>query len=430
MAADPRAAAAGVVAGVLGGRSLDTLLATARDTVPERDQPLLAQLCYGTLRLAPRLGALAGQLLDRPLRRKDRDVYALLLLGLYQLDDTRIPDHAAVAATVAAAATLGKGWARGLLNAVLRRYRREQASLEAALPPAAAAAHPEWLYAALAAEWPRELAGIIAANNSQPPLTLRVNRLRRGREAALRALADAGVEARAGILSADAITLTRPRPVESLPGFAEGAVSVQDEAAQVAAQLLAPKNNERILDACAAPGGKTCHLLEIAPGCDLTALDVDATRLARVEENLDRLGLVARCVAGDAADSTVLAGAAPFQRVLIDAPCSGSGVVRRHPDIKVLRRDGDAAKLAVRQRAILGGCWARLAPGGRLLYVTCSILGAENDGVVGPFLAARDDARACTPPVAGGRRTAHGWQLLPSVEGGDGLYYALLEKTP
>ncbi|HKK22530.1 MAG TPA: transcription antitermination factor NusB, partial [Pseudohaliea sp.] len=301
MATDPRAAAAGVVAGVLGGRSLDALLPAARDTVDERERALLAQLCYGTLRLAPRLTALAERLLDRPLRRKDRDVYALLLLGLYQLGDTRIPDHAAVAETVGATGALGKGWARGLLNAVLRRYRREQASLDAALPPAAAAAHPDWLYMALANAWPQALDDIVAANNSQPPLTLRVNRQRLGRDAALARLADAGIEARAGTLSADAVTLVRPRPVEALPGFSEGALSVQDEAAQVAARLLAPRDGERILDACAAPGGKACHLLEIAPGCELTALDVDPARLARVKENLDRLGLRARCLAGDAA---------------------------------------------------------------------------------------------------------------------------------
>ncbi|MHA7816454.1 MAG: 16S rRNA (cytosine(967)-C(5))-methyltransferase RsmB [Pseudohaliea sp.] len=425
----PRAAAAGVIAGVLAGRSLDSLLAGARERVAERDRPLVAQLCYGTLRLAPRLEALAGQLLDRPLRRKDRDVHALLLLGLYQLDDTRIPDHAAVAETVGATAELGKPWARGLLNAVLRRYRREQAALEAALAPAARAAHPAWLYDALAAEWPDALDSILAANNSQPPLTLRVNRQRGDREAALAALAAAGIEAAAGALSPDALTLARPGPVEALPGFAEGVFSVQDEAAQLAAPLLAPRDGERVLDACAAPGGKACHLLEIAPGCRLTAVDVDAGRLQRVRENIDRLGQNAELIIGDAADPALLEGAAPFDRILVDAPCSGTGVVRRHPDIKVLRREADAGQLAARQRAILDGCWSRLAPGGRLLYATCSLLGAENDGVVGPFLATRGDARECTPEVAGARRTAHGYQLLPRAGGCDGLYYSLLARA-
>jgi 16S rRNA (cytosine967-C5)-methyltransferase len=429
MALAPRAAAAGVVAGVLAGRSLDALLAGAQERVAERDRPLLAQLCYGTLRLAPRLEALAAGLLDRPLRRKDRDVHALLLLGLYQLSDTRIPDHAAVAETVAAAGGLGKPWARGLLNAVLRRYQRERADLEAALPPAARAAHPGWLFDAMAAEWPGALDDIIAANNSQPPLTLRVNRQHLDRERALAALAAAGIEAAAGTLSGDALTLARPRPVEGLPGFAEGDLSVQDEAAQLAAPLLAPREGERVLDACAAPGGKTCHLLELAPGCELTAVDVDGARLARVRENLARLGQRARLVAGDAADPALLADTAPFDCILVDAPCSGSGVLRRHPDIKVLRREVDPGQLAARQRAILDGCWARLAPGGRLLYATCSLLAAENDGVVGPFLAGRDDARECTPLVPGARRTTHGYQLLPRVDGSDGLYYALLTKT-
>ena len=429
MALAARAAAAGVIAGVLAGRSLDTLLAGAQARVAERDRPLLAQLCYGTLRLAPRLDALAGQLLDRPLRRKDRDVHALLLLGLYQLSDTRIPDHAAVAETVAATGDLGKPWARGLLNAVLRRFQRERAELEAALAPAARAAHPDWLFAAMAAEWPDALDRLVAANNSQPPLTLRVNRQHLGRDAALAALAAAGIEASPGRLSEDAITLARPCPVEALPGFAEGDLSVQDEAAQLAAVLLAPRDGDRVLDACAAPGGKACHLLELAPGCELTAMDVDAARLARVRENLDRLGFSAQLVAGDAADPALLDGSAPFDRILVDAPCSGSGVVRRHPDIKVLRRDADAGQLAARQGAILAGCWARLAPGGRLLYATCSLLGAENDGVVGPFLAGHADARECTPAVAGAERTTHGYQLLPAVDGTDGLFYALLAKA-
>ncbi|KGE04420.1 16S rRNA (cytosine(967)-C(5))-methyltransferase RsmB [Pseudohaliea rubra] len=429
MAANSRAVAAGVIAGVLAGRSLDALLASAQEQIAERERPLLAQLCYGTLRLAPRLEALAGKLLDRPLRRKDQDVHALLLLGLYQLDATRIPDHAAVAETVAATATLGKPWARGLLNAVLRRYRREQAALEATLPPAAAAAHPAWFFRALAAEWPQALERIVSANNSQPPLTLRVNRQRSNRAAVLAALAGAGIEARTGTLSADAITLSRPCPVEALPGFAAGLLSVQDEAAQLAAQLLAPRDGERVLDACAAPGGKACHLLEIAPGCALTALDVDRHRLRRVEENLNRLGLAARCLTGDAADPALLAGEEPFQRILVDAPCSGSGVVRRHPDIKVLRRDDDADRLATRQRAILESCWARLAPGGRLLYVTCSIFGAENDAVVEALLKAGSDAGECTLAIAGAERTAHGYQLLPDADGTDGLYYALLEKA-
>lgn len=429
MALAARAAAAGVIAGVLAGRSLDALLAGAQARVAERDRPLLAQLCYGTLRLAPRLDALAGQLLDRPLRRKDRDVHALLLLGLYQLSDTRIPDHAAVAETVAATRDLGKPWARGLLNAVLRRFQRERAELEAALAPAARAAHPDWLFAAMAAEWPDALDRLVAANNSQPPLTLRVNRQHLGRDAALAALAAAGIEASPGRLSEDAITLARPCPVEALPGFAEGDLSVQDEAAQLAAVLLAPRDGDRVLDACAAPGGKACHLLELAPGCELTAVDVDAARLARVRENLDRLGFSAQLVAGDAADPALLDGSDPFDCILVDAPCSGSGVVRRHPDIKVLRRDADAGQLAARQGAILAGCWARLAPGGRLLYATCSLLGAENDGVVGPFLAGHADARECTPAVAGAERTAHGYQLLPAVDGTDGLFYALLAKA-
>lgn len=428
MARDPRAAAARAVAAVLAGRSLDAVLNPASAAVVARDRGFVAELAYGTLRIAPRLQALLALLLERPLRDRDRDLEALLLVGLYQLADTRVPDHAAVAATVGAAGALGKGWARGLANAVLRRYRREQATLEAALPAAAKAAHPPWLYRALQQEWREHAPGILAAGNGRPPMTLRVNIRRRRRADYLSALAAAGIEARAGTLAPEAVYIADPRPVDELPGFTGGEVSVQDEAAQLAAGLLAPGPGARVLDTCAAPGGKACHLLEYA-ACELTAVDVDGQRLRRVEDNLARLGLAARIACGDAAAAATLAGDAPWDRVLVDAPCSGSGVLRRHPDIKVLRHADDPPRLAARQRAILDTCWARLKPGGRLLYVTCSLLASENDGVVGPFLATHRDAGECTPAQPGALRLRHGIQVLPAAAGPDGLYFALLEKA-
>lgn len=428
MTGDARAAAATAVAAVRAGRSLDAVLAEAAATVAPRDQALVAQLAYGTLRLAPRLEALLATLLTRPLKARDQDLHALLLVGLYQLAATRVPDHAAVAATVGAAGALGKRWARGLANAVLRRYQREHATLMQELPAAAAAAHPAWLYEALVAQWGEDAPGIIAAGNEQPPMTLRVNVRRQPRAAYLAALAEAGIDARAGELADEAIYLTAARTVAQLPGFAAGTASIQDEGAQLAAALLAPAAGARVLDACAAPGGKACHLLETSD-CDLTALDADPARLQRVRENLARLGLDARCESGDAADPATLAGEAPWDRILVDAPCTGSGVIRRHPDIKVLRQAGDAGRLAQRQRAILAACWSRLAAGGRLLYATCSVLAAENEDVVGAFLAASTDASECTPALPGTRPRRHGLQVLPTLAGPDGLYYALLEKA-
>lgn len=423
-----RATAAAVLARVLAGSTLDAPLAQALPDVPERDRPLLAQLCYGTLRLAPRLQALLAQLVDRPLRDRDRDIRALLMLGLYQLSDSRIPDHAAVAATVEATRELGKPWAKGLVNAVLRRYRRESGTLQQALDPASAAAHPRWLYQALESAWPEQFPSLLAVNNSQPPMTLRVNLRQNSRDDWIARLQAAGIAARPGKLTREAVYLEQPVTVEQLPGFAEGAASVQDEAAQLAAHLLGAGPGDHILDACAAPGGKTCHLLEaVAPVGSVTAMDVDAGRLHRVRDNLDRLGLDARLLEADAAlAATALAGE-PFDRILVDAPCSATGVIRRHPDIKLLRKARDIPGLAAQQAAILDGVWPCLRPGGRLLYVTCSVLPMENQAVIAGFLATHGDADEIALPDIG-NACDHGRQILPCQDGPDGLYFALLEK--
>ncbi len=431
MAADPRSQAARVLAQVLEGRSLNQALPPALERVAPTDRALLQQLCYGCLREAPRLQGYLDQLLEKPLRDKDRDVQALILCGLYQLEATRIPDHAAVAETVAATKALQKPWSRGLCNAILRRFLRERESLAAQLSPAQRAAHPDWLYGKLKKQWPDQLDSIIEAGNSHPPMTLRVNAARSSREASLEKLAAAGIDARAGDCSPQAIYLATPADVAELPGFAAGEISVQDEAAQLAAQLLQAGPGEKVLDACAAPGGKACHILELDPALgELVALDVDATRLARVEENLARLGLSARCLAGDGANpSEDLKSAAPFDRILVDAPCSASGVIRRHPDIKLLRRPDDIASLAQQQLAILAGLWPLLKPGGKLLYATCSILREENDAVVAQFLGERTDAELLRPQADWGELTECGRQLLPRRDGPDGLYYALIEKA-
>lgn len=423
-----RAAAAGVIAQVLNGSILDGPLADALPTIAERDRPLLAQLCYASLRQAPRLNALLETLLEKPLRDRDQDIQALLMLGLYQLSDSRIPDHAAVSATVEATRELGKPWAKGLVNAVLRRYRRDSDRLENALEPAVAAAHPTWLYESLKDAWPASLPSLLAVNNSQPPMTLRVNLSRGRRQDWMEQLAAVGIGARAGALTDEAVYLTQAVAVEQLPGFAEGAASVQDEAAQLAARLLAAGPGDHVLDACAAPGGKTCHLLEAGPDLgSVTAMDIDAARLHSVSDNLDRLGLHASLIQGSATDAAVTLAGKSFDRILVDVPCSATGVIRRHPDIKLLRRARDIPGFAARQRDILSGVWPCLRAGGKLLYVTCSVLPMENEAVIAAFLAQSDNAREVPLPGIGSA-CLHGAQVMPQQHGPDGLYFALLEK--
>ncbi|MEH6635114.1 MAG: 16S rRNA (cytosine(967)-C(5))-methyltransferase RsmB [Halioglobus sp.] len=431
MALDVRAAAARAIGEVLAGKSLNQVLPPMLAKVSERDRGLLQQLCYGTLRVGPRLQALLTQLLDKPLRDKDRDVYGLLLCGLYQLDGMRVPDHAAVAATVGATRDLKKPWAKGMTNAVLRRYLREREPLGATLDEAAAACHPPWLFYRLRKQWPALAATIIQANNQQPPMTLRVNSSQISRDAYLEILAAQGIEASPGKISPHAIVLSQPRDVLELPGFTAGQVSVQDEAAQVAGLLLAAGPGERILDACAAPGGKACHILELQPQlAQLVAMDIDEQRLQKIAENLHRLSLSATLLLADASEPAPLLEAVSFDRILVDAPCSASGVIRRHPDVKMLRRETDIPALADQQLQILLGLWPLLKPGGTLLYATCSVLDEENSQVIQRFLTAQGaGAELCLPEVTWGEPVACGRQLLPTPEGPDGLFYALLRKT-
>ena len=429
MALDARVGAARVIGEVLVGRSLNQALPPMLEKVVERDRALLRQLCYGTLRLQPQLQAVLAQLLNKPLRDKDSDVQGLLLCGLYQLEATRIPDHAAVAATVAAVGPLKKPWAKGMTNAVLRRFLRERDPLLAGLDEAAAASHPQWLYQAIGRQWPAAAEQILAANNEQPPMTLRVNSRRVSREDYLDKLTAAGIDATAGKLSPQAVCLTQPCDVNLLPGFGEGDVSVQDEAAQLAAPLLEAAPGERVLDACAAPGGKACHLLELVPGLsELVAMDVDEIRLAKVGENLERLGLAATLLAGDASNPPPGLEPSSFDRILVDAPCSATGVIRRHPDIKVLRRPEDIASLASQQLQILKGLWPLLRSGGHLLYVTCSVLEQENSSVVQHFTEQFEDAQTRQLDSQWGEAVDCGRQLLPCIAGPDGLFFAQLRK--
>lgn len=431
MAGEARAAAARAIGAVLEGNSLNQSLPAQLERVPERDRALVQQLCYGTLRQAPLLQGLLDQLLQKPLRARDRDVQGLLLCGLYQLSDTRVPDHAAVSETVAAVAVLRKAWARGMTNAVLRRFLRERDTLYPRLDSAAGLAHPAWLLEALQTQWPAHWRQIVDANNRQPPMALRVNRLRCSRDDYLARLSKAGLGARPGALCPDAVYLDTPTDVAALPGFTEGEVSVQDEAAQLAARLLDVKPGHRVLDACAAPGGKTGHLLELVPDLhSMVAMDIDAARLSRVDENLERLGLEARLCVGDGVRPPATIAGTRFDRILVDAPCSASGVIRRHPDVKLLRRPADIEGFSRQQRAILDGLWPLLETGGRLLYATCSVLEGENSATLAAFLEAQAEARPVPLPGHYGEAAGPGRQLIPQAEGCDGLFYAMLEKAP
>jgi 16S rRNA (cytosine967-C5)-methyltransferase len=427
---DCRAAAASVLARVIGpGQALDVPLAEAQEAVKPRDRALLQQLCYGTLRQYPRLEGILRQVLAKPLKKKDMDVHALLLLGLHQLLDMRTPDHAAISTAVEACRSLGKPWATRLVNGILRRCLRERDSLEHNLADHERLAHPDWLLALLSESWPTQWQELVAANNENPPMCLRVNRRANDRDSYRERLAAAGIESEDCQLSPDGLRLVTPVDIGQLPGFADGLVSVQDEAAQLAAPLLSPVHDERILDACAAPGGKACHLLEWQPGlAELVAMDKDPARLARVEENLQRLGLDATLVCGDAGEPPPGFTPGSFDRILVDAPCSGTGVIRRHPDIKVLRRPGDIPAFAVQQLRILEGLWPLLRSGGRLLYVTCSVLPEENAACVEGFIEATPDAGLESLELSWGEDAAPGRQLLHRPGGADGLYFASIRK--
>ena len=418
VAGNDRALAARAVAGVAAGRSLDTALPATADGFTRA-------LAYGVLRERALLEHLLGRMLDQPVTA---ELQALLLCGIHQLRSMDVAPHAAVNETVSAVELLGQPKARGLVNAVLRRYQRERATLEQALPDDAALrlSHPPWLLRRLQQDWPQQWRQILEANNRQGPLTLRVNQRRMGRDEYLAKLQAAGISAQPVAAAGAALVLDEARKVEEIPGFAEGEVSVQDAAAQLAFDLLQPQDGERVLDACAAPGGKTAHILERVDA-SVVALDSDAKRLQRVEENLRRLKLSAQLVAADAAHSARWWDQRPFDRILLDAPCSGSGVIRRHPDIKWLRRDSDIARLAQQQLRLLQALWPLLRPGGVLLYAACSTLRAESDDVLEAFT--RQHADASVPPMAAdwGEATRFGRRIAPAGAF-DGFYYARLQK--
>jgi 16S rRNA (cytosine967-C5)-methyltransferase len=438
------ASAARVITEVIeNGRALDEALEEEATRFPDAGRAALQALAFGTVRLWPRLERMMQALLDKP--HTAPLVRALIGLGLHQLEESTHPPHAVVNETVEATRHLGHARAAGLVNAILRRYQREGQALRARLEkdPVARFAHPQWLIERIRADWPGEWQRLLEENNSPAPLWLRVNRRRTTPDEYLAQLEALGMKARRNEMAPDAIALEASVGVRDVPGFAAGEVSVQDAAAQLAAPLLQVADGMRVLDACAAPGGKACHILERHPRvAELVALDIAAARLQRVRENLDRLGLAATLVAGDARDPAAWWDGKPFERILVDAPCSGTGVIRRHPDIKILRRPGDIERMAAVQGALLRSAWGMLAPGGRLLYATCSVLRAENDAIVDAFIASQPRARSV--PVGrivpdtlpdegpirpqGPNREGLGLRIPTGAAGMDGFYYACLEK--
>ncbi len=428
-----RVAAAKVIERVTSeGLSLNSCLPQFSAQVSDQNQALLSELCYGTLRQYPAISKIIDTLLDKPLKKKDQAILALLACALYQLVHTRIPSHAVVNESVAACKQLKRPWAKGLINALLRGFIRDQHAIEQDLAkqPEYVSAHPQWLIDAFIKAWPGKAQTIMSANNGRAPMTLRVNALRISRNEYLsRHCSETGGITTATKFSTAGVQLARAKMVSEIPGFDQGMVSVQDEAAQLAASLLDVQAGQRVLDACCAPGGKTCHILESAPDVGkVIAIDIDAQRLDRVRENLDRLQLSVELLSADVADPASWWDGKAFDRILLDAPCSATGVVRRHPDIKLLRKPEDIAKLAALQQVMLAKLWPLLKVGGRLLYATCSILPEENDQVIEQFLRGVNNARLQQVATDAGHKTNFGRQLFPQEGGHDGFYYALLEK--
>ena len=425
-----RAEAAKLLMEVESGHSLQKAMPIALARLQPNHTALMQELVYGSLREWPRLNAIANALISKPLKSKDGDVKALIMLGLHQLSAMRVPAHAAISETVAACRELDKSWAAGFINGVLRNFQREQDALERGLDAAATLALPHWFYLKLRSQWPEQLGDIAVASRTHPPMTLRVNGLRGSRDEYLARLAEADISAKPCSISPWGLTLESPMDVGSLPGFAEGLVSVQDESAQLAGQFLAPLEGEHILDACAAPGGKACHLLEMTPNIgSLIAMDNSHARIGKIAQNCERLGLSMTLLHDDAIAPSATLSKQRFDVIAVDAPCSATGVIRRNPDIKVHRKDEDIASFAEQQKEILSGVWPLLKPGGRLLYITCSILDEENDHVVAWALENLPDIEARALNCDHLITTTFGLQTLPSAQGGDGLYFALVGKA-
>ncbi|GAK87140.1 ribosomal RNA small subunit methyltransferase B [Vibrio ponticus] len=421
-----RAAAANVLFQVVDkGQSLSNALPAAQQQIRPRDHALLQEICYGALRYLPRLEYIANELMDKPLKGKQRVFHHLILVGIYQLSFMRIPAHAAVGETVEGTKDLKGPRLRGLINAVLRNYQRNQEQLDeqAISHNAGKYGHPSWLLKLLQQAYPEQWQNIVEANNSKAPMWLRVNHQHHSRDEYQALLDKEGIETSLHPQAADALKLATPCDVTKLPGFEKGWVSVQDAAAQLSLDYLTPQDGELILDCCAAPGGKTAHILERTKDAQVVAIDCDDSRLKRVHDNLKRLNLQAEVICGDARKPQDWWHGEQFDRILLDAPCSATGVIRRHPDIKWLRRADDIDALAELQSEIIDAMWQQLKPGGTLVYATCSITPQENKLQVKAFLERTKDAQ-----LQGSESDNPGRQILPGEDDMDGFYYAVMTK--
>ena len=414
------------------GQSLSQALPAIQQDLSPKDKALVQMLCYGVLRTLPRLDFFCRSLMKKPLTGKQRDLHFLILVGIYQLLYTRIPSHAAVGETVNGAKALKKPALKGMVNGVLRSFLREQESLieQADQQPALLYCHPSWLVKRLQAAYGEEKAAqIMDENNQQAPMWLRVNSRFHDREQYIDLLKAQDKAAEIAEFNDNALCLENACDVYQLPGFEDGWVSVQDGAAQLAAHYLDAQPNDLVLDACSAPGGKTVHTLELQPELkQMVAVDFDEKRLLRVKENLARLNLQATVIHGDASKPDDWWTGEQFDRILCDAPCSATGVIRRHPDIRWLRRDSDISELVSLQKNILNALWKKLKPGGVLLYATCSILPDENDLQINDFLKVTSDA-SLIPLSTQYNEQVTPRQILPNEQKMDGFYYAKLQKA-
>jgi len=414
--------------------SLSTCLADHKEI---KEYALLQELCFGTCRWFFYLDYVLNHLLEKPLRNKDKDIHCLLLIGLYQLRELSIPDHAVLNESVAATKDLKKPWAKSLVNAILRNFQRSYQQnrdglneLMNSAPLHVQYAFPEWLYHQLCEAWPANSKEILDNSNRRPPMTLRVNGLKTNTKDQLAKMQLADVIAKPSELSKQSLYLEQPKPIIDIPGFSEGMVSVQDEASQLVPDLLQLESGQRVLDACAAPGGKTCHILESERSLTkLMAVDIAEKRVDQIKENLERLGLNASLCCADILDLPSWWDGDPFDRILLDAPCSATGVIRRHPDIKILRSADEVQRLVDLQQQILMSLWPCLKSDGLLLYTTCSLLPQENDLQIRSFLNQMDNAKYEGIVADWGVECRYGRQLLTGADNGpDGFFYSLLRK--
>lgn len=430
---DARTAAANILDQVLvEGHTLDWALNTILEQVKEkRERAFAQQLCYGVLRHYDEQNDILDHLLDKPIKSKDRILRSIMHCGLYQLEHMRTPSHAAVSASVDSAKKLGKPWANGLINAVLRRYQREKDSLKANTQKTEQSyySHPQWLIAKYKDDWPDHWETILSANNTHAPMHLRINTNRISRDDYLLRLKEKQLTAEVNDICEYGITLSKATDVDYLPGFDEGLVSVQDIGAQLAASLLDLHPGQRVLDACAAPGGKAAHIIQAQPDLDeLITVESEEKRLVYLEETRNRLGVDFKIIHNSACATEKWWDGKQFDRILIDAPCSATGVIRRHPDIKYIRKPGDIDFLCDLQHEMLKSLWPLLKQEGKLIYVTCSVLKDENDRQIQRFTSEFSDALVTQIDAAWGIDCELGRQILPGQNGMDGFYYAVISK--